>query len=138
MAVIVVGVDGSPSSREALRWAARQAELTGATLRAVEVWHLPNTYGMAPDYPDIDFGADVRTELEGILGEVMKDHPDVAVTPVVVEGHPAWVLVEQSQDADLLVVGSHGRGAFTGMLLGSVSQHCVQQAACPVVVVRAR
>ncbi|HET8559353.1 MAG TPA: universal stress protein [Marmoricola sp.] len=135
MAVIVVGIDGSESSKQALRWAVRQAELTGATLRAVEVWRLPNTYGMAPDYPDVDFEGDVRRELDGILDEVVKEHPELVVTPVVAEGHPAWVLVEQAKDADLLVVGSHGRGAFTGMLLGSVSQHCVQQAGCPVVVV---
>ncbi|HET8560232.1 MAG TPA: universal stress protein [Marmoricola sp.] len=134
--VIVVGVDGSESSRKALRWAARQAMLTGATIRAVEVWHVPSTYGIAPDYPDVDFSAETRKDLEQTVAEALKDHPGVTVKAVVAEGHPAAALIELAKDADLLVLGSHGRGAFTGMLLGSVSQHCVQHAGCPVVVVR--
>jgi nucleotide-binding universal stress UspA family protein len=138
MAEIVVGIDGSESSKNALRWAARQAELTGAELRAVEVWHVPSTFGIAPDYPDVDLSGETRKHLEGIVAEVMHDHPEVAVRAVVAEGHPAAALVELARDADLLVVGSHGRGAFTGMLLGSVGQHCVQHAHCPVLVLRPR
>jgi nucleotide-binding universal stress UspA family protein len=93
---------------------------------------------VAVDIGDANFEAEVRKDLDATLAEVMKDHPDVTVTPVVVEGHPAQVMVEASRDAELLVVGSRGRGAFTGMVLGSVSQHCVQQAECPVVVVHQR
>ncbi|WP_043500097.1 universal stress protein [Georgenia sp. SUBG003] len=134
--LIVVGVDGSEASRSALRWAARQAALTGAELRAVQAWHLPIGYGMPVAYPDVDVEAHAIAGLKRIIDETLGDPPDVAVSPVVVEGHPAEVLTEMATRADLLVVGSHGRGAFAGMLLGSVSQHCVQHATCPVLVAR--
>jgi nucleotide-binding universal stress UspA family protein len=63
-------------------------------------------------------------------------HPEVTIVSLVVEGHAAAVLVERSEGADLLVVGTRGHGRFTGMLLGSVSEHCVIHARCPVLVVR--
>ncbi|HET9117510.1 MAG TPA: universal stress protein [Pseudonocardiaceae bacterium] len=94
------------------------------------------TYGCAPDYSDVDFAAQLGKMLEGIVAETSGAAPSVPVRTSVVEGHPAEVLVEASRVAELLVVGSRGHGAFTGMLLGSVSQHCVQHAAGPVVVVR--
>ncbi|MFD1660663.1 universal stress protein [Streptomyces caeni] len=134
--VIVVGVDGSDSSRSALRWAARQAELTGAELRAVQAWRLPVTYGMPVDYSGGDFEGRAREELRRTIEEVLGEHSGIPVVPLVVEGHPSLVLTKAARNADLLVVGSHGHGAFAGMLLGSVSQHCVQHATCPVLVVR--
>ncbi|MFI1564804.1 universal stress protein [Streptomyces sp. NPDC020490] len=133
---IVVGVDGSESSRAALRWAARQAELTGAELRPVQAWRLPPALGMPAGYGEADFEEQARDSLRLTVEEVLGEHPGVPVTPQVVEGHPAAVLTEAAEHAGLLVVGSHGHGAFAGMLLGSVSQHCVQHAACPVLVVR--
>ncbi|MVU80401.1 universal stress protein [Nocardia sp. ET3-3] len=134
---VVVGVDGSESSKSALRWAARQAELTGAELRPIQVWQPPPSYGMPVDYSDVDFEAQARKSLQHTIGEVLGEHLTTPVTPEVTEGHPAAVLIEAAENADLLVVGSHGHGAFSGMLLGSVGQHCAQHAACPVFIVRA-
>ncbi|GGV40794.1 universal stress protein [Actinomadura cremea] len=134
-AAIVVGVDGSPASLDALRWAARQAELTGAELRAVSAWRLPS-FGYPIEYVDEEVEGAVDAELGRAVREALGETPRVPVSRVVVQGHPAPVLVEQSENAELLVVGSHGRGAFAGMLLGSVSAHCVHHARCPVVVVR--
>jgi nucleotide-binding universal stress UspA family protein len=131
--LIVAGVDGSDSSMAALRWAARQAQLTGARLHVIEAW---STMNMALMTPHIDFEAEARETLEHTVDDIRKEFPDVSVTGAALFGPPSRVLVDATGDADLLVVGSQGRGAFTGMLLGSVSQHCVQQANCPVVVVR--
>ena len=74
--------------------------------------------------------------LDGALETFRAAHSGVPVQPVAVQGHPAPVLVEASRGADLLVVGSRGHGEFAGMLLGSVSQYCVTQAHCPVLVFR--
>jgi nucleotide-binding universal stress UspA family protein len=80
----------------------------------------------------------VRSDLTDAVAKVYPD-PSAAPVEIVVEyGHSAPVLISESEHADLLVVGSHGHGALTGMLLGSVSVHCVSHAACPVVVVRTR
>ncbi len=128
--VIVAGVDGSAQSKEALRWAARQAALTGAELRAVIAWQLPEIYA----YTGRDYAADAAEVLSKAVSDALGPHPGIPLVTQVVEGHPAQALTAICQDADLLVVGSHGRGAFEGMLLGSVSQHCVQHACCPVVV----
>jgi nucleotide-binding universal stress UspA family protein len=133
---IVVGIDGSPSSVAALEWAAHQAELTGGTIRAVAAWEWPVSQGWAIPYPDDwDPAADVRAALDGVLDTAKAAHPSVDFERKVVEGNPAVVLVEASTGADLLVVGSRGRGEFAGMLLGSVSDHCVHHATCPITVV---
>ena len=133
---IVVGVDGSEPSKRALRWAADQAKLVGGELEAVTAWEYPPTLGWAPPYPsDFDPDKDARTALQGTIDAVLgPDHGAVIVT--VTEGHPAFVLTEAAQGAELLVVGSRGHGAFAGMLLGSVSEYCASHAPCPVVVVR--
>jgi nucleotide-binding universal stress UspA family protein len=131
---IVVGIDGSEPSQDALRWAAQQAQVTGAELVAVIAWHLPEIYA----YVNRDYGEDARKALETTLDKVLDPASPVKVSTHVVEGRPASVLLEAAKDADLLVVGAHGHGAFEGMRLGSVSQHCVQHATCPVVVVRPR
>jgi nucleotide-binding universal stress UspA family protein len=130
--VIVAGVDGSHCSLEALRWAARQAELTGAELQAVMAWSLPEIYSYTPR----DFEGDARRALEEAIEQALGQQPPVPVTAQAVEGHAAEALIDASRDAQLLVVGRQGHGAFTGMLLGSVSQHCVAHAHCPVVVIR--
>ena len=130
--VIVAGVDGSRCSLEALRWAARQAELTGAELHAVMAWSLPEIYSYTPR----DFEGDARKALEEAIEQALGDQPRVPVIGQVVEGHAAEALIDASRDAQLLVVGRQGHGAFTGMLLGSVSQHCVAHAHCPVVIIR--
>ncbi len=133
---IVVGVDGSASSREALLWAARQAQLTGAGLRVVSSWYLPTAAYMAPLPEGLDLEGATRRQLDDTLRETLGETPEVSVATVVVEGHPAPVLLEQARDAELLVVGSRGHGEFAGMLLGSVSEHAVTHATCPVVVIR--
>lgn len=134
---IVVGVDGSEDSNDALRWAAKQAALTGTEVRAVTAWHSPSSYGYYVDYSDSDAAAYARATLEKAVAAVLGDPPTVPVTLSVVKGKPAKALIDASRSAELLVVGSRGLGGFTGMLLGSVSQQCVHHAACPVVVVRA-
>lgn len=132
--VIVVGVDGSESSRDALRWAARQAKVTGADLHAVTAWHLPEIYAYEPR----DYEADARKALDHAVEQALGPDPGVPLVTRVVLGDPAPVLIDASRGAQLLAVGSHGHGGFVGMLLGSVSQHCVGHAQCPVVVVRHR
>jgi nucleotide-binding universal stress UspA family protein len=136
--LIVVGVDRSESSRAALTWAVRQAALTGAEVDAVAAWQLPTTYGygytMAVAIPDLAqaAGAVLRDAIAGAASLA----PDVKIRPIVVQQNPARALLDAARDADLLVVGSRGHAGFTEALLGSVGQHCVHHAACPVVVVR--
>jgi nucleotide-binding universal stress UspA family protein len=143
---IVVGVDGSEDSKYALRWAAQQAELTNAPLQAITAWHfpidfgtawqIPATYGRSHDFSGVDFSEEAKRTLDGTIEEVLGKDPRVSVTPELVSGHPAQVLIDASQQAGLLVLGASGHGGFVGMLLGSVTQHCVSHSACPVVVVR--
>lgn len=135
---IVVGVDTSDSSKEALRWAAEQARLTGAGLRVVMSWYFPAGAYWVSLPGDLDFEAQTRNALSQTVEEVLGPAPSVLVELVVAQGSPAPTLIEESKSATLLVVGSRGHGAFTGMLLGSVSEHCVSHADCPVVVVRGR
>lgn len=133
-----MGVDGSRASLGALAWAARQASLTGARLDAVTAWRMPATVyeGFAPPFDfDLDLAKGAKEALDKALAETLGQYPDVEVTPAVVEGAPAVELLRWAQGADLLAVGSRGHGEFTGMLLGSVSEHCVAHAPCPVVVI---
>lgn len=138
--VIVAGVDGSPSSRLALRWALGQAELTGARVLAVTSWEYPSFYTWegGPLPPD-DFSQDARTSLDESVDEQLQQSgaPQVQVDRDVRHGHAAQVLMEASEGADLLVVGSRGHGTFYGALLGSVSQRCAVHSRCPLVIVRA-
>lgn len=155
MTRIVVGVDGSPSSRNALAWAARQARLTGARLEVVHAFHFrapsarfattPAIGGAVADidvldraweqaYAHAESGARelVREELDRI-----DDANDVDVKVITSPGRdPRDVLVEHARGADLLVVGSRGLGGLRGMALGSVSRYCVNHAPCAVTVVR--
>jgi nucleotide-binding universal stress UspA family protein len=139
--VVVVGVDGSDNSRDAVRWALGQATLIGGSLRAVATWRWPTWLIRLPP------GADVRVDparipaetariLTEVLDEVRAEYPDVPLTEHVIEGPAGPALLSQSEDADLLVVGARGRAAYPGMLLGSVAEHCVRHGPCPVVVVR--
>jgi nucleotide-binding universal stress UspA family protein len=136
--LIVVGVDGSPESVGALTWAAGYGKACGARIRALLAWHYPSAVGPGP--PGVapkSITDEVRAEMsEHLANAIAAGAPDAHVEPVIGYGHPAQVLVDASREADLLVVGSRGHGAFTGMLVGSVSLHCVHHAFCPVVVVR--
>jgi len=134
---LMVGVDGSPSSVEAVEWAAGQAERTGAVVELVLAWQFPAGYGAALSIPsDWDPAADGQGILDKVLAPVQAGHPDVSFRSTVVEGHPSQVLEARSDQADLLVLGCRGHGDLTGMLLGSVSEYCVVHARCPVLVVR--
>ena len=134
---IVVGIDGSDSSIAALCWAANQAESTGSGLEVIITWEWPTTVGWAPPFAaDYTPEGDARRVLDEAVEKVRSTHPDVDVRSIVIEGHPAPALIEASRGADLLVLGSRGHGQFVGMLLGSVSEHCVTHAHCPVLVLR--
>ncbi|MGO9082122.1 MAG: universal stress protein [Streptosporangiaceae bacterium] len=137
---IVAGVDGSPASLAALRWAVHQAELTGGSVQAVVAWQFPalvGGYGWAPvaALPDIDFSEVAEKTAAEAIAKVVDPASNVTVTPKVAEGNAARVLLDAAADADLLVIGSRGHGGFAGALLGSVSQHCTQHARCPVVLI---
>ncbi|MFE2432599.1 universal stress protein [Streptomyces sp. NPDC059373] len=133
---IVVGVDGSTSSEEALRWALRQARLLGGTVDAVIAWEFPAAYGFAALPVDTDVEAAAGAVLAEAVAKVAKDEPGVEIRESVSVGNAARALLDTARGAELLVVGNRGRGGFTEALLGSVSQHCVHHATCPVVVVR--
>ena len=135
---IVVGVDGSESSLAALRWGVRQAELTDAPLEIVSAWDWPVSYSgwETPLPPGYDPADEARRQLDKAVSAVLTPGDAIEVRQSVIEGHPAPVLEDLSKTADLVVVGSHGHGELAGMLLGSVSQHCVTHCQCPVVVIR--
>jgi len=134
---IVVGVDGSGSSRAALAWAAGQARLSGAVLDVITAWEIPLAIrdpwppGLTTDFGKLakNAQADAIADLSGRAGRV-------EIRPRVIEGNAADVLLDAAAGADMLVVGSHGHGGFMRALLGSVGQHCVHHATCPVVVIR--
>jgi nucleotide-binding universal stress UspA family protein len=134
---IVVGVDGSVPSKAALGWAIRQAELTGAMVEAVIAWHHPGNYGYPVTVPDdADYRKLAAKVVADAIAEVAAPAGPVEIRPKVVEGNPAAALLATSAGAELLVLGSRGHGGFVEALLGSVSQHCVHHATCPVVIIR--
>ena len=128
---IVVGVDGSPESMRAVDWAAAEADRRGAVLDIRTAYE--------PGYEFITHEEVQRTmerlvdEVEARVAEVA---PGVRTSSGTAEASPAAVLIEASDGADLLVVGSRGRGGFTGLLLGSVSQQCSLHSRCPIAIVR--
>jgi len=132
---IVVGVDGSASSRAALAWAVDQARLTGAVVEAVTAWEFPATYGYAAPAINVDWEELATRVVTAAIAELTGPGlPEIRYQ--IVEGNAARALVDRSAGADLLVVGSRGHGGFVEALLGSTGQHCVHHAACPVVVIR--
>ncbi|MFE1312778.1 universal stress protein [Streptomyces sp. NPDC058755] len=134
---IVAGVDGSPSSYAALRWAVRYAGLIGATVDAVAVWELPGLYSWSGPPVDMDVDeAEARDRMAQELTEALGAEAAASVRPLVVQGNPTDVLLRAAEGAECLVVGSRGRGGFARALLGSVSSHVTHHATCPVVIVR--
>jgi nucleotide-binding universal stress UspA family protein len=146
---IVVGVDGSDAGREALRWAAGEARLREARLVAVHAW------AFVPAAPIGDPGmiaipaGDLTGQLEAeseaataqlsaAIAEALGEVPDLEIEPKLVEDDAGDALVAESEGADLVVVGSHGKSGLRAALLGSVSRHVVDHAKCPVVVVKPR
>jgi nucleotide-binding universal stress UspA family protein len=138
--IIVVGVDGSPGSRKALTWAAAEAASHGSDLVVLNVWEhtlLPPAGSVSVSERYVpDPSQRTADDLIQVIKEELGEEPPVLVQPRVKQGRPAKVLIEESADADLLVVGPRGHGGFAGLVLGSVSQHVAAYAKCPVVVVR--
>ncbi|MFG2352088.1 universal stress protein [Streptomyces sp. NPDC048521] len=134
---VVVGVDGSPSSYEAVHWAVRYAALVGGTVHAVAAWELPGLYGWSAPAVDMDLDQDeARQRMARELTETLGADAAATLSTHVAHGNPAEVLLRAAEGAEVLVVGSRGRGGFARALLGSVSQHVAQHAGCPVVIVR--
>ncbi|GAA1072952.1 universal stress protein [Kitasatospora arboriphila] len=134
---IVVGVDGSPASVDALRWAVGQARAQGAVVEALTAWEYPAPTGWTvPVTVDQDLAGMARKTLDESIAAAAGAVESVEVRAVVAQGGAVQCLLDAARGAELLVVGSRGLGGFTGALLGSVSQHCVQHAPCPVVVMR--
>jgi nucleotide-binding universal stress UspA family protein len=132
---IVVGVDGSHSSQQALQWSAEISRATGVGIDAVFAWQLPRSLGwkvrawpMAPDFH-------ASTILAGIVENAFGSDRPADLRMIAEEGTAAEVLTDYSTTAALVVVGSRGHGGFAGLLLGSVSRHCVENSECPVLVI---
>jgi nucleotide-binding universal stress UspA family protein len=142
MDTIVVGVDGSEHAGLALRFAVDEATLRGARLRIVAAWDIaPAVYsgGFAPgfDQETVDaFRDTAETVVRQALAEAKRLQPALDLEGRTREGQAAEVLLEEANDALLLVVGNRGRGGFASLLLGSVSQQLVHHSPCPVLVVR--
>jgi nucleotide-binding universal stress UspA family protein len=142
--VIVVGVDRSASAKAAFRFALEEARLRQARVRVVYAWQF-RPYGRSAGFEGVPLvlGADLdgfhrvaAAELGAIVAEAAPGAGGFGIEKRVEQGDPATVLIDQSRDAELLIVGSRGHGGFASLLLGSVSQICAQHAACPVVIVR--
>lgn len=140
MAGIVVGVDGSEHSVDALRWAASEARLRGVTLRVVASFSssiISTGYEVASPDPS-DLAAASNTMLGAAIDTVREsgELEGVDIVTEALEGHAGEQLIKLSEDADLLVVGARGHGGFLGLLMGSVTTYVVNHALCTVVVVR--
>ncbi|OLT06857.1 universal stress protein UspA [Kocuria sp. CNJ-770] len=134
-AAVVVGVDGSEQSVEALRWAARIAPALGASVRVVGAWDYPPEYaGYVPLGSD-NFDEITHKRVDKAIQQAFGEDVPEGLTTTVEFGHPSKVLVRESEDAAMLVVGRRGHGGFRGLLLGSVSAACVSHASCPVLVI---
>ncbi len=139
MKTIVVGFDGSKHGEAALELAAEEASLRGAQLVVVCAWDMP--IGIAPTFsytPEIleNMGGNAQRLMEEAVARVAELQPHVSCEGKVIEGQPATVLVAEAADADMIVVGTHGHGELSSLLLGSVSHQVVHHARCPVLLVR--
>jgi len=136
---IVVGIDGSAESDAALAFAYQEARLRSRPLRVVCVWSASGVAYVGETFaPTADFFVEAEHHAEEVLRaalERLAPDPAVDIEAVSVEGQPAHELVEQARDAELLVVGSRGRGATASLLLGSVSQSLAHHTRCPLVIV---
>jgi len=138
--LVVVGIDGSPASRQALRFAADEARQRGADLEVVTSFDVPDI--LWPGYGPVLSPLDARLELakqaaRKVVDSELPDQEGMHIEVVATTAPPTVALVDRSAGADLLVVGSRGHGGFRGLVMGSVSLQCVLHARCPVAVVRA-
>jgi nucleotide-binding universal stress UspA family protein len=137
---IVVGVDHSAVSVAALRWAVSEAAVSGRQVVALRAWTFEPVYdlGAAVAGSPRTVAEQERRQLDGVVAEVRAEHSGVAVRAELVEHSAAVALEEASKTAAMLVLGSHGRGRLLKLLVGSVAEHCLREASCPVVVIPAR
>lgn len=137
--LIVVGVDDSEGSADALRWAVREAKLRDAKVRAVFAWGYPVYTGLegAAFYLDpVELERNAVTLLNAAVQSACAPEDAAAVEQVTTTGTPVDALVEQSKAADLVVIGARGKGGFLGLRLGSVSTQVSHHAHCPIVIIR--
>ena len=139
---IVVGVEGSGGASAALRWALNEARYRDAVVEVVTAY-APTYVPASPDFnyvplDPIDLESEVTKMQAAVVDAVLEemDAAEVEVRRIILRGRPAETLIEAAEGADMLVVGSRGRGGFRGLLLGSVSQQIAQHGSCPVVIVR--
>lgn len=148
MGRMVVGVDGSRGAQEALRWALAEARLRGATVHVVHAWMVrfietlpePWVVGLTPPGPSVEESYErlrggAKEVLDSSVRAAQEKEPGVEIEGELVEGHAVTELLKAARNAELLVVGTRGRGGFAGLLLGSVSQQCAHHAPCPLVIV---
>jgi nucleotide-binding universal stress UspA family protein len=139
MKTVLVGIDGSPHGEAALDFAAEEASLRGAGLLMVCAWEMPMVIDPMAAYPGEWFER-MQEDADGLvraaMARVKESYPAVSTEGKAIEGHPAVVLLEEAKNAGMIVLGSHGRGEFASLLLGSVAQQVIHHAICPVVVVR--
>jgi nucleotide-binding universal stress UspA family protein len=142
---IVVGIDGSDASKQALRWAIEEARVHGASVIALYAWEVPPPVPEVAPIPTIDpvaFFPELQSAAEKLVTDTVEEvaggDTSVTVEPVAVEASPASALLDAARDADLVIVGSRGLGGFKALVLGSVSHQVAQHAPCPVVIHRAR
>jgi len=142
MAKIVVGIDGSDPSRDALAWALEEARLRGAEVVAVHAWEAAASMpepGPAPGFDMVDvvpLEEGAQALVDQVVEDVTRAHPGMTVERRAEAGPPVDVLVDAARDADLLVVGSRGHGSIASLLLGSVSQQLAHSAPCPLLIHR--
>lgn len=133
---IVVGVDGTQASIDALRWALLLARKTHGRVEAVMAYEIPMYVYVAPTATEADFARYAQELLDRVISEASDVAPDVPLESRLEAAAPGPVLRHASQHADLLVVGTHGHGQIPGMYIGSVATYCIHHAWCPVVVYR--
>ncbi|MGW5669032.1 universal stress protein [Micromonospora sp. NPDC003776] len=135
---VVVGVDGSETSLRALGFAVERAAQRDVPLRVLRIWEPPGDRWVPPGFDPEEVTATERAAAEADVAQWRETFADVPVEIRATPGNPAALLVEASREAQLVVVGTRGRGGLRGMLLGSVSQQLIHHAHCPVAVVRER
>ena len=142
MSTITVGIDGSPESLHALRWAITEARRRGSSVHVVHAWQLPYHQGYLGHLALNRFREPLAEAADHTLTTALIDPTIntewVSITSTAIHGPPAQVLIDMAANSELLVVGSRGRGGFTGLMLGSVSQQCAQGTPCPIVIVPGR
>ena len=142
---VVVGIDGSSSSRRALRWALEEARLRRASVDVVHAWQppyvvVPSPYVAPSPFPSVPVGTDVvESRARVLLNQVIDDedlrHQPAPVERILVCGTAARAVLDTALGADLVVLGTRGLGGFPGLLLGSVTHHVAHHACCPLVVI---